>query len=144
MLSTLWALILLDLKGKEKVKHDSGCVVTGCKLALLMHTLIKYQREALAMLVLQRGNSQPKPLSAGSEHHWQSFRKHRVCSAPMHEALHSLPLLITPARYSEEEGTAISFCLILFLHPLSTFKRKRFMRSIPDFIVLIFFSLREI
>lgn len=66
MLSARWEPILLDLKGKEKVKRDRGCVVTQRKLAVLMQALIKYQREALAVLVLQRGDRQPKLLSAGS------------------------------------------------------------------------------
>lgn len=144
MLSILWELFLLDLKGKDNLERDSRWVVTQSKRALLMQALIKYQREALAVLALQGGDSQPKLLSEWSEHHhWQSLQKH----SPRAEALHSLhhlsPLQMLWAGRNNS---------LLLTYPLSsplpspTCRKKSFIWSLTDFTILLFFffSLREI
>lgn len=133
------------LKG-EKVKGDSGCVVTQRTLALLVQALIKYLREALALLVLQRGDRQPKLLSARSEcHHWQSTQETRRVLNPSTPSAARPPTAYRPCGYLQEGGTALSFWITLILfqsRPIPSplpFKKKRFMWSLADFTVLIIF-----
>lgn len=95
MLSTLWELILLDLKGKENLKRDSRWVVTQCKLALLKQALIKYQREALAVLALQGGDSLSSSLT-GLSITTDSHSKNTAALNPKIWSTPQPPLLITP------------------------------------------------
>lgn len=150
MLSTLWELILIDLKGKENLRRDSRWVVTQRKPAFLMQALIKYQRKALAVLALQGGDSQPKLLSDGSgHHHWQSLQKHGVCSTPGAEALHSLhhlsPLWIL---WAGRNHSLLTYSLSSHMHthtPTPLAERKALFEVSQILLFSFFFSsLREI
>jgi len=139
MLSMLWELILLDLKGKEKVKRDSRCVVTQRTLALLMQALIKAggsgsanspKGRPTAWAPLCRVWVSPLTVTQETRH---VLNPHTWSTAQLPTAYHH-------CGYFEEGGTTLPFWLTLFLHPhCPHFQKERFMWGLTDFTVLIIF-----
>lgn len=144
MLSALWELILLDLKGKENLKWDSRWVVTQSKLALLTPALIKYQREALAALCsLAKGETAGLSSSLmGPCFTTDSLSRNTACAQPQ-ELKHSTASTTNHCcRYSEQEGTTLSFCLTLFLHtPPPSVAEREVLFEVSLILLFSFFPL---